>query len=306
MLERGEGTTFVDGEGGVETADVGGGERDFAGGGVLVGVLARARPWGSRRGRGARTRNASATWRGVAPVARRRSRRARGRRRCAGAGKSPRAERAVAHDRDAVLRAPRRARAASMARSRQVVEHLVAGDAARARDRRPRSSSSSTSKLLTPQSGSSRRHERARRRRSSRRAGAARPVQEVAVESIGAEPPEARLAGADRAGARGVAGQHLGDEEHLVAPARRCASPTISSTRPLPYISAVSTWVMPASSPARSAAIDRPAVVALHVPRALADDGDLYARGAEGTSRHRHDARLHRPTALQDPGRTLP
>ena len=33
------------------------------------------------------------------------------------------------------------------------------------------------------------------------------------------------------------------------------ASPTSSSTAPEPYISAVSTWVMPASSPRRSAAI---------------------------------------------------
>jgi len=46
------------------------------------------------------------------------------------------------------------------------------------------------------------------------------------------------------------------------------ASPTISSTRPLPYISAVSTWVRPASSPARKAATAaaRPSCSMFQVP----------------------------------------
>jgi hypothetical protein len=49
---------------------------------------------------------------------------------------------------------------------------------------------------------------------------AATPVQEIEVDPIGLQPPEAALARPDRGGAAGIRREHLGDQEHLAAPAR--------------------------------------------------------------------------------------
>jgi hypothetical protein len=42
-------------------------------------------------------------------------------------------------------------------------------------------------------------------------------MQEIEVDAVGAQPLEASLASGDGAGARGVLGQHFGDEENLLA-----------------------------------------------------------------------------------------
>ena len=44
------------------------------------------------------------------------------------------------------------------------------------------------------------------------------PVQQVKIDAVGAQPPEASLAGLRHAGARGVGRQHLAHQEHLIAP----------------------------------------------------------------------------------------
>jgi hypothetical protein len=46
------------------------------------------------------------------------------------------------------------------------------------------------------------------------------PVQQIEIDAVGLQPSQAALAGRDRAASRRVFGQHLADEEDLLAPAR--------------------------------------------------------------------------------------
>ena len=98
--------------------------------------------------------------------------------------------------------------------------------------------------------------------------------------------PAMRSQARDRAAPRRVRGQHLRDEEHVVRGGRRCASATISSTPPSPYISAVSMCVMPRSRPRRSAAIADARSSASMPPGALSDRRHVVRRTAEASALH--------------------
>ena len=65
------------------------------------------------------------------------------------------------------------------------------------------------------------------------------------------------------------------------------ASPTSSSTAPLPYISAVSMWFMPSVEAAPQGRDRTSAVLLLHLPGTLSDDGNLSACRSEGAIAHR-------------------
>ena len=67
------------------------------------------------------------------------------------------------------------------------------------------------------------------------------PVQQVAIQPISLEVSERSLASDLCAQSGGILWQHLGDQEHLIAPA--------------PYNSAVSMWSIQRSMPSRKAAI---------------------------------------------------
>src|SRR5207244_2657867 len=93
------------------------------------------------------------------------------------------------------------------------------------------------------------------------------PVQQIAIQEIDLQMFDAPIARLERPGVRRIRRQDLRDEEDAVAQPR-IASPTIASTFPEPYISAVSIWVSPSSMPRRSAAIAeaRASRSIIHVP----------------------------------------
>jgi hypothetical protein len=199
-------------------------------------------------------------------------------------------DRRVGHDRDAAratLRQQRRLDAAA----RQVVEHLV---------RRWRAARGGRVEIhhvadveiadapMADLPGAGERVERLERLVERR---AAAPVQEIEIEPVGAQAPEARLAGGDRAAPRRMVRQHLADEEDAGPLTFDGLGDQLLRQAPPPYISAVSISVIPRSIPNRSAAISparRPGRSAMfHVP--WPRTGDRFARRqrrrAEGSFR---------------------
>ena len=92
------------------------------------------------------------------------------------------------------------------------------------------------------------------RRHGLRQRVRAAPVQQVEVEPVGAEPPQAALAGGDRALGRRVVRVDLADQEDLVAPAPRSPRPPPPRRRPRRTSRRCRSGVRPRSSPRRSAA----------------------------------------------------
>ena len=109
------------------------------------------------------------------------------------------------------------------------------------------------------------------------------PVQEVAVQPVGAQARERALAGRDGTGARGVAGEHLGDEEDLVAPpGDRLAD---HGLRVAVHLGGVD--VGHAEIEAAVQRIDRGGPVRIvEVPSSLADHRNLAWDGTERTPLH--------------------
>ena len=144
----------------------------------------------------------------------------------------------------------------SIPRCEQVVEHLVGLRPRRRASSSISSSMSATSKLLTPQW-------RIRPSRSSCRNALTvspsgtwpAPVQEVEVEAVGAQPPQAALARGDRPvrGSRCAGSTLLTRNTSSRRPS--IASADEPSAAPSPYISAVSISVRPRSRPGCSASI---------------------------------------------------
>src|SRR6476620_10520856 len=110
---------------------------------------------------------------------------------------------------------------------------------------------------------------------------AAGPVEQVAVDALYTEPLQSALAGCDRPAPRGVGRQHLADEERLLSPpADRFADQLLHAAVAI-HLGGVDVVHAEVETAAKRGDGAR-AVVALHVPGALADDGDFAAGGAEG------------------------
>src|ERR1051325_4101353 len=117
-----------------------------------------------------------------------------------------------------------------------------------------------------------------------------RPVEEVDVEVVRAKPSEARLAGSHDAGVRGVPGQHLRDQEDLVAPAGdRLGNDLLDPSRAL-HLGRVDVRHAGLETGAEGGHGTGP-VVALEIPRPLTDDGNRDAARAEGRAPHRSRSR---------------
>ncbi len=230
-------------------------ERKIPCAGVLIHMRNARRPSGSRTRPARRTRKASATWRGVAPCAPARSRRARAHRDFAGRGKSVMAERAVAGDGDAVRLAPGDHRMLDVALA-EMVEHLVAGDAPAPATvlaavglvevvgveiaHAPGQDFAVAQQLLEGGDGLG---ERMRGRASAGDSNRAGRSQDAAASAR--RRPECRCA-------RRCAAAPWRPETPRRGGRRSPRRPP--SAAPSPYISAVSMWFMPRSSPRRSAA----------------------------------------------------
>ena len=241
------------------------------------------RPWGSRTATAAAARNRSATWRGVAPCAAAIS--------CStrppavrGPGKCPVAERAVGDHGDAVLLAPGQHGVLDRALL-QVVEDLVAGDAALAGDR-PRllevghvevAHAPGEDLALAPEllEGRDRVLQRMLGRASaggSSPAGRCRGARASRSQAATVPPREA------------FSGRTL---ETRKTSSRRpaIASATISSAAPAVHLRGVDVGHAEVEAPPQGG--DRGgAVVALDVPGPLADHRDLARRGAEPAPLH--------------------
>ena len=126
----------------------------------------------------------------------------------------------------------------------------------------------------------------------------AAPVQEVAVEPVGAQPRQRALAGGDGAGARGVVGQHLGDEEHLVAAAGDGLADDALGGAAAVHLGGVD--VVHAEIEAAAQRRDGGAAVAVFdVPGALADHRHVAAGGAEPVVSHGRSPLLRRAAGLR-------
>ena len=135
----------------------------------------------------------------------------------------------------------------------------------------------------------------------------ARPVEEIDVELVGAEPRQRRLARGDRAAPRRVMRQDLGDEEHLLAAAGDgLAHDPLGRARAvhLRGVDMRHAEIEPAPQ-GRDRALAR---AALDVPRALADDCDTTPRAAEAALLHAPSSEPRRakasaagPKAPRDP-----
>ena len=194
------------------------------------------------------------------------------------------AERRIGDDGNAVLLAPRDHRVLDRA-FLQMIEHLVAGDLALARDRQQFVEIVGVEIADAPGadfSGSDQFVER--RHRLLERIGAA-PVQQIAIELVGLQPLQRTLAGGDGAAPRGVARQHLGDQENFVAAAPR--------SRPRSRVRRRHTSRRCRYGSCRDrcrGAAPRPrlAVAAVEIPGALPDHGYVRAVRAEFFLFHDH------------------
>src|SRR5437667_1432139 len=201
------------------------------------------------------------------------------------AREATRAERAVAHHGDAARNAPRDHRVLDRALI-EVVEYLVARDALGPGERGRALQLLDAEVADAPGADLPLAPEPREGRDGFRQRVATRPVEEVAVEAIGAEAAEARLARARHPRTRGVLGQHLGDEEDLVAPpGDRLADQLLDAARAvhLRRVDVRHAGVEPGAERGQR----RRAPVALQVPRPLADDGHADARRPERLASHR-------------------
>src|SRR5882724_252077 len=198
------------------------------------------------------------------------------------AREAARAEGAVAHHGDAPGDAPRDNRVLDRALL-EVIEDLVARDALGAGERGRALQLLDAEVADAPGVDLPLAPELLEGRDGVRQRVAARPMEEVAVEAVGAQAAEARLARARHTRARGVLGQHLGDEEDLVAPpGDRLADQLLDAAGAvhLRRVDVRHAGVEPGAERRR-------APVALHVPRPLADDGHGDARLPERLASHR-------------------
>ncbi len=104
---------------------------------------------------------------------------------------------------------------------------------------------------------------------------AATPVQQIQVDAIGLQPPQAALAGGRNAGARGILRQHLADDEQLVPLPCAGLGDDLLGTPAGVHLGGVDQGH--AEVDPKTQRIDltpRLAVLLAHVPRALAKRGD--------------------------------
>ena len=208
----------------------------------------------------------------------------------AGGREFARAEGAVGHDRDAVLFTERDYGMLD-GPLLQVIENLVAGDLPLA------GNLESFGKLLLIEvaqppgadlAGGPQLFKRGDRIRQGMRAV---PVQEIAVQMVGAEMPQAPFAGFQGAAPGGVLRQDLADQEDLVAPAREGLPHQIFHLAVAVELGGVD-MAHPQVEPAPERLDGRPPVVLLHVPGPLADDGDLGTGGSESPLSHPRSSRF--------------
>src|SRR5438067_10220397 len=122
------------------------------------------------------------------------------------------------------------------------------------------------------------------------------PVQEVEVEAIGAEPLQRFLARFQRACARRVARQHLGDEEDFVTTSlERAADEVLDASAPVEFGGVDVGHAEVETRPERGDGV-RLAVV-LHQVRALPDDRNRNAGPAERALPRAHLPRAARMAA---------
>jgi len=108
------------------------------------------------------------------------------------------------------------------------------------------------------------------------------PVQQIAVEIIRAQAPERLLAGADRAGVRRVRRQHSGDEEERFARqlGDRVGDEFLRAAVAV-HLGRIDVHHAEIDAGAQRANRFVAARTQRHVPRALTDDGNRAAAGAE-------------------------
>ncbi len=225
---------------------------------------------------GRRSKNRSATWRGVA--------------RCAAAISSqdatafgvrareiPVAERAVGDHRDAVGLAPGDHRMLDGSLP-EVVEDLVAREAALPGDLAGLLQVGHVEIAHAPGKDLPGLPERLEGREGLLQRVRTPPVQEIGIQPVGAEAGERPLAGRDRAGPRGVLGEDLRDQEDLVAsPGDRLAHDLLGVAVHLRGVD-----VGQAQVEAPTQGVDRVgAIAAVDIPGPLADRRDLATGGAE-------------------------
>ena len=168
----------------------------------------------------------------------------------------------------------------------QVVEHLIAGDAAGSGDAFRLVEVVRVEIADAPRADLAGAHEILESGDCFRQRVAAAPVQQVAIEPVGLQAGKRCLAGGDRAPAGRVLGHHLGDQEDRIATAgNRLADDRFGRTAPVEFgrVDVAHAKVEAAPQGRDGACPRRP----LEIPRALADDRDrclhrslLYVRMA--------------------------
>src|SRR5260370_30767908 len=149
-------------------------------------------------------------------------------------GKHPRAKRAVRDSRHGMALAPRQDGVLDTALL-QVVEDLIARDPVRARYRQRLLEISNVEVTHAPRDNLTLLHEFLERSYRFCKGIRPRPVQQVTVESVGAQPLQALVARPERSLVRRMLRKHLRDEKHLIAPADDClAHQLLHGARPLP------------------------------------------------------------------------
>ena len=100
----------------------------------------------------------------------------------------------------------------------------------------------------------------------------ARPMQQIAIQPVGAQPRQRRLARADRALPRRIAGQHLGNEEHAVAlPGDRVGHDRLGAAIHLRRIDMGHAKLDAAPERRNRPGLALTGLVTAHLPRALPD-----------------------------------
>src|SRR5690606_3128902 len=168
----------------------------------------------------------------------------------------------------------------------QVIQHLVAGYAARPGDSQQLGHVVLIEVAHAPGEDFSRLPQRFETGDRLGQRLAAAPVQQIAVQPVGLQPFQRLLAGADRAGARGILRQYLGDEEQSVPLGRRERLGD-DALGPAGAVHLGGVDMGHAGGDAGAQGRDgRAAVAVLDVPAALADPRDRPFRVAEGTLLH--------------------
>jgi hypothetical protein len=112
------------------------------------------------------------------------------------------------------------------------------------------------------------------------------PVEQVEIDLIGAEAAQAPFAGDDGAAPGGVLGEHLADQEDLVAPAGDGLADQLLDRARAVHLRGVEER-HPGVEAGAEGAHCLVARIALHVPSPLPEDRDGLAGPAEGTVPHR-------------------